>query len=186
MSRQPQAVLCHTNVRLFGEGSALIGSARLPCSRSFLALRFCYQCPIVHSTVLFKKSPALTVGGYLAEERHAEDFALWGRMLEQGQFIGLPERLVRLRVHGQSVSQQNLDAQKALARTIGVRHCAKFLQLDEPEAVRANSLLLTPARQRASMDWWWFLTRCAPRLRWQSAETAGWLLWQTLKNMIRC
>jgi glycosyltransferase involved in cell wall biosynthesis len=181
LNHNSQAVLCHTAVTYFGEDNLTVGNARLPRTRSFMALRLCYQCPIVHSTVLFKKSVALAVGGYLPEERHAEDFSLWGRMLEQGEFIGLPEKLVRFRLHAQSISQKNLAAQQALARQIGTLHCRKFMQLAEIEAVRANALLLITPRDRSWRDWGWFLTRCAPRLRWQSTEVFGWLLWQTIK-----
>jgi glycosyltransferase involved in cell wall biosynthesis len=180
-SHNPRAVLCHTAVTFFGEGTALVGEAWLPRSRSFMALRLCCQCPVVHSTVLFKKSVALAAGGYFSEERHAEDFSLWGRMLEQGEFVVLPEKLVRFRLHVQSVSRQNLAVQTALARQIGIRHCQKFMRLTEAEAIRANALLLTEARCRSLPDWWWFLTHCVPRLRWHSVETFGWLLWQTVK-----
>ena len=184
VGRNPQAVLCHTAAAFFGDGSALVGTARFPRSRSFTALRLCYQCPIVHSTVLFKKLVALAVGGYLPEERHAEDFSHWGRLLEQGEFVALPDKLVRFRLHDQSVSQKNLEVQRALARKIGIRHCQKFMNLNETEAMRANALLLAASRDRSWREWRWFLTNCAPRLRWQSMETFGWLLWQTRKFVI--
>ena len=183
--RRPQAVLCHTAATIFGERSAMAGEARLPRSRGFMALRLCYQCPIVHSTVLFKKSAALAAGGYLPEERHAEDFSLWGRMLEQGEFVTLPEKLVRFRLHEQSVSRRHLATQSALTREIGARHCRNFMGLDPAAAIRANTLLLVPPNARAWSDWWWFLTRCAPRLRWHSAETFGWLLWQTARLILK-
>ena len=181
VQRYPSAVLCHTAVTHFGEGREAGGEARMPRSRSFTALRLCYQCPVVHSTVLFNKAAALAVGGYLPAERHAEDYSLWGRLLEQGEFVAQPEKLVRFRMHHQSVSRQNLDTQLALTRKIGAQHCRRFLRLGEAEAVRANALLLTPTYDRSWQDWWWFLTRCVPRLRWHSAETFGWLLWQTIK-----
>jgi glycosyltransferase involved in cell wall biosynthesis len=185
VNRHPQAVLCHTNVTHFGEDGLSIGEARLPLSRSFTALRLCYQCPIIHSTVLFKKSAALAAGGYLMEERHVEDFSLWGRMLEQGEFVALPQKLVQFRVHQQSVSQKNLEVQRALARQIGIRHCQKFMRLSETEAIRANTLLLTAPRDRSWRDWWWFLTHGLLQLRWKSTETIGWLLWQTIKLVFR-
>jgi glycosyltransferase involved in cell wall biosynthesis len=184
LARRPCAVLCHTGVIFFGEGAASAGAARLPRSRSFNALRLCYQCPIAHSTVLFKKSTALAVGSYLPEERHAEDFSLWGRMLEQGEFIGLPEKLVRFRLHGGSVSSQNLQTQQALTRRIAMHHCQKFLQLNEAEAARANRVLLAAGRERSWPEWRWFLTHCAPRLKWKSGETFGWLFWQSLKQVL--
>lgn len=185
LARKPGAVLCHSDVDFVGEGAAATRRARLPRTRALTALRLCYQCPIVHSSVLFHKPAALAVGGYLPAERHAEDFSLWGRMLERGEFIGLPERLVDFRLHPQSVSQQNLAPQKALAQEIGMAHCRKFMGLSEAEARRANALLLVAPRERAVRDWFWFLTCCVPRLRWQSMETFGWLLWQTLKIIFR-
>jgi glycosyltransferase involved in cell wall biosynthesis len=185
VNHHPQAVLCHTNVIHLGEDNLPVGEARLPHSRSFTALRLCYQCPIVHSTVLFKRSTVLAVGGYLPEERHAEDFSLWGRLLEQGEFVALPQRLVQFRVHQQSVSQKNLEVQRALARQISIRHCRNFLQLNETEAIRANALLLAAPRDRPLRDWWWFLTRCLPRLRWLSVETIIWCMWQTTKRVFR-
>lgn len=185
VNRHSGAVLCHTGTALFGDAGIMSGTTRLPRSRSFTALRLCSQCPVTHSTVLFKRAVALAAGGYLPEERHAEDFSLWGRLLAQGEFVALPEKLVRFRLHQQSVSRQNLELQKALARKIGVRHCREFMGLNETDAVRANTLLRTPTRERKWWDWWWFLTRCVPRLRWRSTETFAWLLWQTVKVVIR-
>jgi glycosyltransferase involved in cell wall biosynthesis len=181
VSKNPKAVLCHSNVEHFGENAPTTKPARLPRSRSFTALRLCYMCPISHSSVLFNKAVALAAGGYQPEERHAEDFSLWGRMLERGTFVGLSEKLVRFRSHAQSVSQRNLETQKTLTRRIGARHCRNFMRLDEVAANRANDVLATPADQRSWRNWWWFLTRCAPRLRWKSVETLSWLLRQSLK-----
>jgi hypothetical protein len=173
-------------VEFINETKMLVGRARIPRTRSLMALKLCFQSPIVHTTVLFKKAAALAVGGYLPGERHAEDFSLWGRLVEQGEFIALPERLVRFRLHDQSVSQKNLEIQRALTRQIGIRHCQKFMRVNSAEAVRVNTLLLTAARDRAWRDWWWFLTRCVPRLRWLSIETIGWCTSQTGKRIFRC
>jgi len=185
VSRQPKAVLCHSAVTFFGSETNPASPARLPRSRSFMALQLCRRCPITHSTVLFKKTAALTAGSYRREERHAEDFSLWGRLLEQGEFIALPEKLVRLRLHSQSVSRQNLEIQQTLTRKIGIRHCQMFLRLNETEAVRAHALLLAPPREHSWQDWWWFLTHCVSRLRWWSPETFCWLAWQTARQITR-
>jgi glycosyltransferase involved in cell wall biosynthesis len=185
VQRHPQAVLCHSDVDFIGEGAAGMGRARLPRTRSLVALKMCFQCPIVHSTVFFHKATALAVGGYLPEERHAEDFSLWGRLLEKGEFIGLPDRLVQFRLHAASVSQQNLTIQKALAQKIGRAHCRKFMGLNDEQAQRANDFLLALPKDRRFRDSFWFLTRCAPRLRWKSVETFLWLASQTFRQMAR-
>jgi glycosyltransferase involved in cell wall biosynthesis len=181
----PHAVLAYTDVEFTGEMSQSAGHARFPKTRAFMALRLCYLCPIVHSSVLFKKETALAVGGYLPEERHAEDYSLWGRMLERGEFAGLPEKLLEFRIHPLSVSKQNLKTQMALTKKIATRHCKNFMRLSDEDARRAHAVLTTSPRERKWADWLWFLTCCAPRLRWKSAETRGWLLWQTIKQALR-
>jgi len=180
----PEAVLVHTDVEFINERKQSVGRARLPRSRAFTALRLCYQCPIVHSTVLFKKSVAVSVGGYRREERHAEDFSLWGRMLEQGEFVGIPEKLVRFRIHEQSVSYQNLARQQELARQIGIDHCRRFMRLKLDEPIRAHQLLVTDVRVRTWSEWIWFLCFCLPRLRWQSTELWAWIVMRTIKGIL--
>src|SRR2546423_3296462 len=49
------AVLSYTDVEVIGEGSEFVGRAHFPRTKAFLALRLCFQCPIAHSTVLFRK-----------------------------------------------------------------------------------------------------------------------------------
>ncbi len=181
----PDAVLCFTDRELLNQSEEVTRAAHFPRSRSFLALRLCYQCPITHSTVLFSKAAFHAAGGYHEAERHAEDYALWSRMLEAGEFVALPEKLVKLRVHEGSVSRQNLEAQLALTFEIAVQNCRRFMGLDAAEAERAATVLRTDSRARRLQNWVWFLTRCAPRLRWKSSETAAWLAWQTAKQLAR-
>ena len=181
INRHDSAVLCHTEAELNVMDGNIPDHARFPKTRAFTALRLCYQSPIIHSTVVFRKDAFLAAGGYRPDERHAEDFALWGRLLELGDFIGLRTPLVQFRLHAESVSKQNPETQIRLATRIGTDHCHRFMRLDEADAARANALLLTAPCNRAWRDWWWFLTRCTPRLRWKSAEAFAWLLWQTAK-----
>lgn len=183
IQRNPGAVLCFTGHSMRNEGPERIGPARLPQSRSFLALRLCYQCPFAHSTVLFSKEAFHVAGGYREAERHAEDYALWGRMLQAGEFIGLPQKFLKLRVHEGSVSRQNLETQTALTLRIAVQNCQRFMALGAAEAERAANVLRTAGSQRQLKDWIWFLTRCVPGLRWKSAETMAWLMWQTAKQL---
>jgi len=185
LQHNPHAVLAHADVEFIGDESQTIKHAWFPRTRAFMALRLCYLCPVAHSTVLFKKETALAAGGYLPEERHAEDYSLWGRMLERGEFAGLPEKLLELRIHPSSVSKQNLETQMALTKKIATRHCKNYMRLSDEQAQRAQAVLTMAPRERQWADWWWFLTCCAPRLRWKSAEAFGWLTWQSMKTCLR-
>jgi glycosyltransferase involved in cell wall biosynthesis len=185
LQKNPAAVLCHTGVEFINEAGLPVCRLRMPRSRSLLAMRLCFQCPIVHSTVMFKQAVAVAVGGYLPADRHAEDYSLWGRMLCRGEFIGLPEKLVRFRVHPYSVSRQNQEFQQVLAKKIGVAHCRQFMRLSAADAVRANAILAALPAQRGRREWGWFLARCAPRLRWKSLEVIAWWVVQTLRTCIK-
>ncbi len=185
LQRNADAVLCHTDVELNVEDGTLPGHARFPRTRAFTALRLCYQCPITHSSVIFRKDVFLAAGGYRPEERHAEDFALWGRLLERGDFIGLRTPLVRFRLHQQSVSKQNLETQSRLTNQIAIGHCQRYMRLDQTEAERAYKILSVPPHGRQWQDWRWLVTHCAPRMRWQSGEMWVWIAFQTLKLAAR-
>lgn len=182
---RPKAILSYTDIVIVNEMAGAVERSRFPRTRAMLALRLCVQSPLTHSTVMFRKAAFLAAGSYRPEERHAEDYALWGRMLELGDFAGVPERLVNFRVHANSISKQQAVVQEELARRVAMENCRRFLGLNAEEATRAAGILRTPTRERAWADWSWFLTRCAPRLRWKSAETYGWMGWQTSKLLAR-
>jgi glycosyltransferase involved in cell wall biosynthesis len=184
VSANPSAVLCCTGIEIFGEGATGLRTNRVPRSKALAALRLCYQCPIGHSTVMYKKEAVLAAGGYDPDERHAEDYSLWGRLLEQGDFIGLPERILKFRVHAASVSKQNQEVQLALTRRIAIEHCRRFMGLTVAEGERAYAVLSCAPAKKAWKEWLWFLHHCIPRLRWKSAEMCAWLAIQTFRMAI--
>jgi glycosyltransferase involved in cell wall biosynthesis len=180
VNREPDAVFCHTDVEWIGENIHLLGRARFPRSRAFLALKLCYQCPIVHSTVMFKKETALAVGGYQGEQ--AEDFGLWGRLIERGEVVGIPEKLLKFRIHEVSAMKRHRNAMMLASRKIAIEHCQRFMELSPADSERAHAILV--AHGNCSWkDWIWFLRHCVPRLRWKSAELYAWLGLQTLKML---
>jgi glycosyltransferase involved in cell wall biosynthesis len=181
VSRRPGTVFCHTDVELIGDNANSIGRAHFPRTRAFLALRLCFQCGIVHSTAFFNKEAALAVGGYQGEQ--AEDYGLWGRLIESGGVIGIPKRLLEFRVHDVSASKRHAEAMEQAAHDIGVAHCRRFMRLSLTEAERAHALLRNPGGQRRWNEWRWFLRYCLPRLRWKSVEMYSWIAWQTLKTL---
>ena len=174
------AVLSHTDVEFFGEGSHAMGRARFPRTQALIALRLCWQCPIVHSTVMFKRETVVAAGGY--QTHHAEDYDLWGRLIERGPCVGIPQKLLKFRIHPVSLSKVNQTPMQALAETIAVEHCRRFMSLSSDEAKRAHAVLLARNNRRWK-DWIWFLNHCIPRLRWKSPELYAWLSLQTLKML---
>jgi glycosyltransferase involved in cell wall biosynthesis len=181
LTRDSKAAFSHTDVEFAGEGRHALGRPRFPRTAAFVALRLCTHCAMVHSTAMFNRQAVLALGGYRGE--HAEDYDLWGRLIEQGQWIGVPEKLLKFRVHPVSLSSRNREPMQALAQEIAVRHCQRFMQLGPAEAHRAYATLLA-GPTRSWKDWAWFLGHCVPRLRWKSAEMYAWIGIQSLR-MVR-
>jgi hypothetical protein len=184
LKEAPKAVLCHTAVWQIGEPQYMRKLQRLPRSQAMVAARLCYQSPIVHPTVVFSKEAFLRAGGYRAEERHAEDYGLWGRMLNAGKFVGVNEPLLQFRVHGGSISKQKADVQAALTTAIAQRHCAEFMGLSESDARRAHGAITEAKQENRLGEWLWFVGRCLPKLRWQSAELWAWAVSQTIRRCV--
>jgi hypothetical protein len=102
-------------------------------------------------------------------------------LLELGSFVYASRPLVRYRLHQQSVTKQKFAIQSAASERIVARHCHRFFQLEDKPAARLNRLLRTDSGERKVSEWFWFLTRCVPRLRWKSPELFAWLAIETLR-----
>ena len=179
VQHHPDAVLSHTATAPVGGGTGPIGW--FPRTQALLALKLCCHNPITHSAVMFRRAAALAAGGYRAAEFPAEDYALWGRLLEVGRIVGVPRPLVHYRVHAASVSRTHAPAQRDQTERLARDHCARFLRLPATAAERARRVL-TPGPV-AVKEWGWFWRHCAPRLRWRSAEAYAWLGAQTWRGI---
>ena len=67
--------------------------------------------PFVHPSVMFRVAAVRAVGGYPNDAPHAEDYALWLKLVLSHRCANVPEVLMLYRVHGGQVSQQKLAGQ---------------------------------------------------------------------------
>ena len=112
--------------------------------------------------VLFRREHYDTVGGWHPERRHAMDLDLWMRLLQCGEFLGLPETLAAFRVAQQSLSVDNeagvyehqkaIMAELAASRHLQVRRwtrrsgkCSR-----RPDGYAAGSCSACPSTPRAA------------------------------------
>jgi glycosyltransferase involved in cell wall biosynthesis len=80
-----------------------------------------------HSQVLYRRQSALACGGYRPDCRYAEDYQLWIDLTREGGLVCVPEVLMEYRVHGQSASASNLEAQRRIAAEVSDRALAALL-----------------------------------------------------------
>lgn len=172
--RRSNAVLVYSDIELIGKRASL-KQPRLARTRALVATKMCWHCPIAHSAVMFSKAAFEKAGGYWESQRHAEDFGLWGRMIELGEFAAVPERLLQLRLHEESISVKKAELQSELTRQIAMAHARRFMDLNDGDAARVYTLLSQSAGSRKVREWKWFVGHCVRRLRWKSAELYAWL-----------
>ncbi len=180
----PEIVLCHTNIRIIGEPRYVTPAGWFVQTPALLRLRLCFQCLIVHPTVMFCKSTFDACGGYVPAERHAEDFGLWGRLIGRGKVVGIPQVSLDFRVHGNSISKQKAETQEQVSRPIALLHCARFLGIGEQDALRANSILRGEPTHHALSEWFWLVLRVLPMAPIHSMEMWAWVASQTLRRSL--
>ena len=68
--------------------------------------------PFLHSCITYRKE-LLEVNKFEYNSRypHCEDYELWLRMIKYTKFYNLPEFLIKIRVHDNQVTKQNIDLQ---------------------------------------------------------------------------
>ena len=184
IEKHADAVLCHTQVRYVGDSRYVTRSARMIQTRALTILSLCHRCHISHPTVIYRKSKVVEAGGYLEEDPHVEDYSLWGRLIGLGDFIAVPEPLLELRLHDESISKKESAIQMGLSGGIALRHCRQFLRLDNKEAERALRTLRCHGSDSSLRDWCWLLTHCLPRLGSQSLELWLWAIRKTMPRII--
>ncbi len=61
-------------------------------------------CPFIHSSVTYRKTAVLAVGGYNAHAHTFEDHLLWLQMAGAGAFFNISRRLIRVRLNPRSLT----------------------------------------------------------------------------------
>lgn len=61
-------------------------------------------CPFIHSGVMYRKDAVKITGGYNEHAHTFEDYLLWVRLIKQGKFHNINERLLKVRFHPASVT----------------------------------------------------------------------------------
>jgi glycosyltransferase involved in cell wall biosynthesis len=75
------------------------------------------------NNVLFRREDFFTVGGWRADRSHVMDLDLWVRLLQLGDFLGLPDTLAAFRIAQGSISgrsdEELYEQQRALIEELG-------------------------------------------------------------------
>lgn len=107
LRREPGVAVLGTQACMIDTGRRRVRTAPWPKSTSNRAIKWqlMFDSPFIHSSVIFRKSVVLALGGYDESFATSQDFELWSRVAAAGhEMRNLPETLLDFRVHDTSVS----------------------------------------------------------------------------------
>ena len=117
LGRQMAALAADVRVALVGSRGRLVdasgrhvGGLDRPLDPYGIRWYQMFDCAFIHGSVMFRRAVvADALGGYDESLVWAQDWELWGRVLERHDAINLPDRLVDYRAHAASVTMGARD-----------------------------------------------------------------------------
>jgi glycosyltransferase involved in cell wall biosynthesis len=102
----PQLVVCGTWYKSIYK-DRFLNNNKLAVSNGQMKAQLLFGNPICHPSVMFKKTVWENNSGFLKEEINCEDFGLWSRAKDAGDFYNIPQYLLNYRIHDSNVSKTN-------------------------------------------------------------------------------
>jgi glycosyltransferase involved in cell wall biosynthesis len=128
LERQYQFLENHPEVGVLGTAVRIInreGQGRIvyqyPQDHEVIDWILPFVCPLVHPSIMMRRDLIRSVGGYAASAVHAEDYDLWERLLPLTRFANLPQPLLDLRKHNDSVTVRNATIHHETILAISMR-----------------------------------------------------------------
>jgi hypothetical protein len=109
---------------------------RLPAGHEEIVRTLARENCIYHPSVIMRREPILSLGGYRAEFRNSEDYDLWLRVAKVYRLANLPEPLLRYRfsVTGMTLGRKWQQALYTRMAMIANRHPERSLDQVRQEA----------------------------------------------------
>jgi glycosyltransferase involved in cell wall biosynthesis len=116
LDAHPEVAIVGSDARSFGGGTS---SWAVPCDAASVRARLLFGCALAHSSVVLRPDLLRREGlRYDPGYPLAEDYALWVAVAERAPVVNLPDKLMRIRLHEQSVSRVHRPEQLRSVRRI--------------------------------------------------------------------
>lgn len=134
----PATVLCATGyIRVSPTGSH-VATISPPLTHAALAAGMLAGNRLPHSGVMYSRDAALSVGGYDEAWYPAEDYDLWLRLLQVGEYRGVASAEVYYSHNPEGISRTRAEEQAERARLRAARYRAGLLGDAHPAAGNAS------------------------------------------------
>lgn len=140
MERDPDIVLCGSNINRFSESYSIID--KRGGNDDVIRAKLLFDTAVNHPSAIIRKE-ALTRNGlqYSEQYLHTEDYALWYELSQLGKIVNIDEVLLRYRMHGNNLSMQHSQLQYQNMNRMRIRILKDFLT--KSDAADIDELMLT-------------------------------------------
>jgi glycosyltransferase involved in cell wall biosynthesis len=105
LENNPGYVLCGSDASYMDEsGEHLFHFRCIGHSHEEISAQLPEHCPVIHSSVMFKKEPVMNAGCYPIDAHNFEDHLLWVQLANSGKYFNFPEELIKVRFNPASVT----------------------------------------------------------------------------------
>ena len=146
IQKTPNLMIVGVNGWVIDERGVCTGMIHAPLADDGIRWSLPFRNPFIHAGVMFRRQwPDGSAVLYDEQFRICQDWELWTRLLEKGEGVNLPQRLVAYRHQEDSLSHRNLEKTRQEIEVI----TTKILQKNFPSHIPNQALL---SRFREELD----------------------------------
>jgi glycosyltransferase involved in cell wall biosynthesis len=135
LQAHPDCLVVGCQFDLINERGEITGHSSLPVSDEAIRWTMLWQSPILHPGAMFRRAPAVALGGYRREFEASEDYDLWSRLAAHGGLGNLPENLAQWRRHSRAVGAVYTEQQLGHAIRISTNYARTLGPRVNPERI---------------------------------------------------
>ncbi len=109
---------------------------------------------IFHSSIIFRRQPAVDLGGYNESYAAAQDLDLFLRLAEVGRLTNLTETLIRYREHTSKISAKRAQLQGENSRLIRIQAHERRGSTPPESVLNFRSTPISTAEKHRIWGWW--------------------------------
>jgi glycosyltransferase involved in cell wall biosynthesis len=131
LESHPEISLCCSYADIIDDKNFITGQRKLSKDESFLKLKLLFECPIIHPTVMWRKSDFIANNLWYDEFFiYAQDYELWSRALNHLKLGVIEKSLIKFRFnHTNSISNSKRKLQDKYANIIRQRNLDKIIKV---------------------------------------------------------
>lgn len=126
MESRPDVVICGGAIKVCDAKLKTTNPRRYPTSDREIRGKILRINPFAHPAVMYRKETAIKAGGYNEKLTTVEDYDLYFRLGNMGQFANLTSPVLKLRIRYDSISYSNVGRQTLLHMYVRLKGVAEY------------------------------------------------------------